>query len=387
MSREACSFGARVLGRAFVLLGVVCGASGLAFGQTWEAAPLPATLTFPRDPEAYQQAVSEAERGETLASRFPQLFGAMRAHWRKVLAPFKAEACSGDYFETILSELWTDYGDPELNEANQWYFLGLLEWSLSHDCGLNPDPGVCERVTEGLLAYYNAGGGRYYPEFEARFAWLLNRVAPQDPAVMQAVADLIDDAVIWAASVGDERPFVWDTIERAGKARYGDVFPIYAYDLIESTTPLPASVPACYQRALKSIRRLASARAGQIAHVRREVRRVIRLIRADCGGTELRRRLVCRLLVTVRVLLDRIRPPGMRRTAEDVLLELLHNRDCLTSAQEWRLWSDVLEALGPERASGKLLTALSARLKTDDSIPSSQADLLRRWAVQRAAEP
>lgn len=332
----------------------------VAFGA-WGADALPPTPRLSRERDQYQVQVQRNIELGNLNDRFPEGFAAMREHWTAVLSA--GEECDDSVLEQLTAELWTDHGEPELNEANQFFLLDTIRRAT----------GSCENLSVGsrralaskLVEFTRLGGGRSTPTTQADLAVALSLLSPDDE-VQRLAGELLRDAAEWVATV-DADPVIQDAVLRNGALVLGESF------WINARMPDDGTMSDACRHVASRISALLESPGDRPDRMLREIRDATASALEGCGDRTASDKLIARLLLVHRIMLER-KPPLPDRVAaflEDTLLQLARRESRRLTDLHWSLWRDAVRALGAARISDGMQRYIRATL-AERSLSAAQ---------------
>lgn len=325
---------------------------------------LPPTAHLSRDRDEYQAEVQRRENRPNLAERFPEGFAAMREHWNAVHAG--GGECDNDVLEQLAAELWTDHGEPELNEANQHYLVQAVTIAMRR-C---PDvPAATRRaVADRFLEYLRQGGGRDSPTLQAYLGVMLNMLAPDDAATQQVTRELLEDAAQWAISV-DAHPIIRDDVLLNGALVLGESF------WLAARMPDDEKMSERCRRIASRIAALLELPEDRPDRLVGEIRNATSAALDGCNDRAAGESLLARLLLVYRVLLER-KPEIPERAAaflDEALLRLARQEGRRLTDQHWSLWREAVRALGVARISDGMQRYIRVTLDESDLSSAQRA--------------
>ncbi|MFQ5807014.1 MAG: hypothetical protein ACE5I3_11245 [Phycisphaerae bacterium] len=353
--------------------------SATCLGQ--QSLQLPATSHCPRDREAWHAQLQRLDAAGNLAERFPDEWLVIRERWTALVEQLEiVQICHEALADELVTELYSDYGHPDLNEANQYYLVGFIK-QISEEWPEERLPASARLgLLDGLLEYYEAGGGRSSPTHQAHLAVALDHLGEGDAPVKGTVEYLLDDAARWVQQV-DAHPAVRDSVYKEGAKHWGDAFWLRAYERSRSDGALPPERPKRYKKALGDLAALLADKIEREKDFLRRLREATEAALVGCGDRRLDDDLTCRLLIVYRCLLAR-RPGIPDRAAKYIERHLLHLATArrLKTERHWSLWSDAVRELRPSRISDGLKTYVRRLLKTKD-LPDAARKAIERLAA------
>lgn len=359
-----------------------------------EASGFPPTETTPRDPEQAAELWNLLEQADPLPVQYPQLWTQMRAAQRE-LPLAEVDQGNPQALQAVICALWTDYGSPALNEANQWFLAGVIADGAER-VAATADRSTRRALAEALLHYLDAGGAAVQPAIPALIGRSLARLMPDDAEIRSLAEQLVTDAVQWELEISALRGDAPSReVLRCGTDVLGPAFALQAYEMLEGSPPGPQ--PACYRLACIAMAAVldefGQVRTAPSATLPRQIAGRLdaasRIVLRRCGPVATQEDLQCRLAVVMRTLLRSQRPPADRRILRQInrtLLELLR-RDALAGPRAWRRWADAVLALRASRISDELAAELLRRLshaRADHPLDEDTRDRLIRLAQRHA---
>lgn len=327
----------------------------------WGADALPPTPRLSRERDQYQAQVQRNIELGNLNDRFPEGFAAMREHWNAVLS--SGEECDDSILEQLTAELWTDHGEPELNEANQFFLVDAIRRAAENCEALSVET---RRALAGKLEEFTRlGGGRSTPTTQSDLAVTLSLLAPDDK-IQRLAGELLRDAAGWVAAV-DADPAIRDAVLRNGAFVLGESFWINARMPDDGTMSEPC------RRVAARISALIDSPGDRPDRLLRDIRDATASALEGCADRPASDKLIARLLLVFRVMLER-RPPLPDRVAaflDETLLQLARRESRRLTDLHWSLWRDAVRALGSARISDGMQRYIRATL-TEPSLSAAQ---------------
>lgn len=337
--------------------------------------PVPPADSCPRDPIEYHEQQARLEGQPTRPERVPELWQAFMTRMQTLTDVPQLDPSAA---RRLVDELWADYGDPGINEANQ----SSIIW-FAHDVGSLWDPqrappDVCKTLADGLRAFVEAGGGRTCPGEQAVLAAALLALDGETEQTRNLAEDLLADSVDWVYTIEAE-PIVQEDVYRTAAACWGEEFYFLVYERLLHHPP-SGDPPEQYGKARSLLSRLISGDTSREAEFYDLLRDGTEAALRGCGQSVYDDDLLGRLLVACQRLLLR-KPPVAERAARwiDRQLQVIVREKRLTTTLHWKLWTDATEALGPRRTT-QGLTRLIQNLAENRGVPEPTRSRLRLLA-------
>lgn len=355
-----------MLAVVFLLFAVVIGA--------WGSDALPPTPRLSRERDQYQAQVQRNIELGNLNERFPEGFAALREHWDALLSSGKE--CDESVLEQLIAELWTDHGEPELNEANQYFLVDTIRRAAGQ-CGTL---GVETRraLATRLLEFTRQGGGRSTPTTQADLAVALNLLATDNEA-RRIAGELLRDAAEWVVAV-EADPVIRDAVLRDGALVWGESFWI--------TTQMPddKTMSGRCRRIASRITALLESPEDRPDQMLADIRGATAAALEGCADRTANDSLIARLLLVFRIMLERKPPLPDRVTAflDETLLQLARRESRRLDESHWMLWRDAVFALGAARISDGMKRYIRATLDEAglSSAQRASVESLKRFASE-----
>lgn len=190
-----------------IALILLVGCASVAGHQAY--GPLPPTDRLPRTHQEWQKEMSRRDRlpGPGFKDAFPDHaadFDALREATSELAYRYAAKDVIIDVAlaEGLLAEFYVDRGHPILNSVAQDFILDPILHQVARYPEQRLTPAARERLADGLVEYFAAGGGQYSPAQESSVAHVLGKLGRNDPELRKFADALLADALDWVEEVG-----------------------------------------------------------------------------------------------------------------------------------------------------------------------------------------
>lgn len=275
--------------------------------------------------------------------------------------------------DELIGELYVDVGDARLNPYMQDLVVSQIGIAARKWPEERLPAAARQRLVNGLMEYYGAGGGRCWPYGERNVArTLMDLDRSNDPGVRVAVEDLLWDAFDWAYAVDsdiDQRAVARTCVEH-----WGDDFWFEVYDKQLAADALPKTLPERYGKIVEKLRTLI-AKSSDDKEFTKLVTDASESALIPFHDERLTNDVLNRLLIVYRWLLERkpIIPGRACEYIERQLLKLAGRESPLKTDQHWELWEKAVNAVGPRRVSQATLSFIEREAAKEKQPPARRA--------------